>query len=504
MLRLVQEDSTKKDVVIAGAGPAGLTAAYLLQKLQVETHTFEKDSVVGGISRTVEHDGYRMDIGGHRFFTKVQAVNDMWHELLGDQFLVRPRISRIYFRKRYFDYPLRATDVFRKLGPLRTCHAVLSYLRALALPRHSVKNMEDWVVNQFGHYLYKTFFKAYTEKVWGIPCTEIGPDWAAQRIKGLSLREAALSAIAPRRRNGIKTLVKEFHYPRFGPGQMWETAAAKVCELGGKVELESEILRINHANQRVYSATARSGSEVKEVPVSHFISSMPLSQLVRILDPAPPSIVQTAASKLRYRDFLIVALMLDTPNLFPDNWIYIHDPTVKVGRIQNFGNWSPDMLPDSSSTCLGFEYFCNESDKLWNMEDEELVRLALNEARKLELFPNQALLNSKVIRMPKAYPVYDQEYQGHLNTIRAYLDTLENLHPVGRNGLHRYNNQDHSMFTAMLAVKNIMGESHDVWSVNADCEYHEQIDSKYQASLETSAHTPTPPDRVVDKEAGNY
>ena len=504
MLRLLQKESSKKDVLIIGAGPAGLTAAHLLQKLQISTYTLEKDNMVGGIARTVEHDGYRIDIGGHRFFTKVKAINDMWNEMLGNEFLKRPRKSRIYFHNSYFDYPLRATDVFAKLGFFRTTRAVLSYLRAMLFPRKPVVSMEDWVVNQFGDYLYRTFFKAYTEKVWGIPCAEIGSDWAAQRIKGLSLKEAALSAFKPKRKNNIKTLVNEFYYPRLGPGQMWEAVTEDVVERGGKVELNSEVQRIHHENHSITSVDVKNGPAVKTIPVSHLISSMPISVLIQRLKPHPPKVVLEAASKLRYRDFIIVALMLDTPDLFPDNWIYIHDPSVKVGRVQNFGNWSPDLVPDKNTTCLGFEYFCNENDHLWEMTDHQLVQLALHEAKLLKLFPEEKAINSKVIRMSKAYPIYDQEYQFHLNTIRAYIEDFKNLHPVGRNGLHRYNNQDHSMFTAMLAVRNILGESHDVWSVNADCEYHEELGPEYEASLDTAAHVPVPPERVSEKKVGNY
>lgn len=489
--------------IIVGAGPAGLTAAYQLQKSGVKTHTLEMDTIVGGIARTVEHQGYRLDIGGHRFFTKVSAIESMWHEILGDEFLKRPRKSRVFYQGKFFDYPLRATDVFWKLGPFTSFKAILSYAWSQIFPRRPEVSMKDWVVNHFGENLYRTFFESYTYKVWGIPCSEIGADWAAQRIKGLCLKKAILSAIFPKAGNQPKTLINSFSYPRLGPGQMWETATKKIEEFGGQVDLETKVTAINHQNGTVSSVETRGKLGDKKLAADSVVSSMPLSQLIEVLSPAAPPSVKDAAAALRYRDFIVVALMIDGADLFSDNWIYIHEPSVKVGRVQNFGNWSPDMVPDSTKSCLGFEYFCAEGDELWESSDEELIELALKEGVSTGLLSKSQLITSKVVRMPKAYPVYNQEYLKHVNVIKEFLDSFSNLHTVGRNGLHKYNNQDHSMFTAMLAVRNILGEEHNVWSVNADCEYHEELSSDYQATNKVVGHVPVPPAPRIEKKVIN-
>ena len=484
-------------VVIIGAGPAGLTAAYELDRAGLDSVVLEKDRVVGGIARTVCHRGYRFDIGGHRFFTKVRAVDRMWREVLGEDFLRRPRLSRILYGGRFFDYPLRAMNVLRGLGLYQSFRVLLSYLKVRVFPRRPEVTLEDWVTNRFGARLYWIFFKTYTEKVWGIPCSEIGADWAAQRIRGLSLTRAVMAALVPGRGRGIKTLVDAFDYPRLGPGQMWETTRDRLLAGGRTIHLGTDVVAVRHDGRRVTQVVAEGPLGVRELAASHVISSMPLRELVEKLDPPPPEKVLKAARALRYRDFLTVALMIDRTDLFPDNWIYIHDVGVKVGRIQNFGNWSPDLVPDSGRSCLGLEYFCFEGDKLWTTSDEDLVALAQREAEKLGLIPAESIFDGAVVRMPKAYPVYDGEYGANLAIIRAYLDRLPNLHPVGRNGLHKYNNQDHSMFTAMLAVRNILGEKHDVWSVNADCDYHEEIREDLAARKLADGHIPAPPVRLA-------
>jgi protoporphyrinogen oxidase len=461
--------------VVIGAGPAGLTAAMELQKAGLPSVILEKDSVVGGLARTVCFKGYRFDLGGHRFFTKVDAVNRMWREVLGGDLLRRSRLSRIYFNGKYFDYPLRLSNAFVGLGLRTSFLAALSYFKAKVRPRLPEVSLEDWVTNRFGGVLYETFFKTYTEKVWGIPCAEIGADWAEQRIRGLSLYRAVMATLLLGPADKIKTLAKSFYYPRLGPGQMWENVQARLNAAGNPVLTEAEVISIKHDGHLITEASVSRGGELVRFPAPEVLSSMPLQELVERLDPPAPWTVLEAARSLRYRDFLTVALIVDRPDLFPDNWIYIHDPGVRVGRIQNFGNWSPDLVPIPGHSCLGLEYFCFKDGDLWSMDDGDLVALASNEVSALGLAPPSAIVDGTVVRMEKAYPVYDAEYRSRLKTIRTYLDSFRNLHPIGRNGLHKYNNQDHSMFTAMLAVRNILGENHDVWSVNADCEYHEEI-----------------------------
>jgi protoporphyrinogen oxidase len=492
----------ERPVVVVGAGPAGLTAAYELSRAGIPGVVLEKDAVVGGISRTVLYRGYRFDIGGHRFFTKVAAVERLWREVLGDDLLLRPRLSRILYRGRYFDYPLKAWNVLRGLGLPYATRALLSYAAARVRPRRPERTLEDWVVNRFGERLYRVFFKTYTEKVWGMPCSEIGADWAAQRIRGLSLSRAVAAALLPRRSHGIRTLVDAFHYPRLGPGQMWEAVRDRVTAAGLPVWTETEVVAIRHTGARALGVDVAGRPGPRHLPASHVISSMPVRELVERLDPPAPARVLAAARALRYRDFLAVALIVDRAHLFPDNWIYVHDPGVRVGRIQNFGNWSPDLVPDPRTSCLGMEYFCFEGDPLWRLPDAELLALARGEAVKLGIVPEGSVTDGAVVRMPKAYPVYDAGYGTNLGVLRAHLSSLANVHPVGRNGLHRYNNQDHSMFTAMLAVRNILGERHDVWAVNADCEYHEEAGgtgARPPADARTpSGRVPAPPVAPAD------
>jgi protoporphyrinogen oxidase len=481
-------------VVVIGAGPAGLTAAYELDRAAIHSVVLEKDELVGGLSRTVSHRGYRFDVGGHRFFTKVQAVERFWHDVLGHDFLRRPRLSRILYRGHYFAYPLKPLNVLLGLGPLESLRVALSYLAARMRPRQPEVSLEDWVINRFGEVLYRAFFKTYTEKVWGLACSDIGAEWAAQRIRGLSLTRAALAALVPGSSRGIKTLVDAFNYPRLGPGQMWERVRDGLAMQGRPVLMGMEVDAIHHSDGRVVAVDARRAhGGHRRFHVSHVISSMPLRELIEKLQPAPPPAVIVAAKALRYRDFLTVGLIIRGAKLFPDNWIYIHDPQVRVGRVQNFGNWSSDLVPEREHSSLGMEYFCFEGDDLWTTSDEELVALATREGEELGLVPAERVEDGIVIRMPKAYPVYDAEYATHLQVLREYLGRFSNLHPVGRNGLHKYNNQDHSMFTAMLAVRNILGESHDVWAVNADCDYHEEISDDLRATQPVTGSVSAPP-----------
>ena len=456
--------------VVLGGGPAGLTAAYLLAKQGQPVVVLEAESQVGGLAKTIERDGYRFDLGGHRFFTKSREVEDLWNEVLGDEFLERPRMSRIYWNKKFLDYPLSGPDVIRKLGVVELTRAFASYLVAAAKPKGEEETLEQWVSNRFGKRLFELFFKSYNEKVWGVPASEIRAEWAAQRIKGLSFFSAAKAAFFGNRGNKVKSLIKSFHYPRFGPGQMWDEMTEQIRLLGGEVRLSTPVERILLDGDEVFEIEA--GGETFRP--SHVISSLPLRNLVGLTWPKPVDDVREAAQGLRYRDFLTVALVLDGEDLFPDNWIYIHEPGVKVGRIQNYRSWSPWMVPDPTKACVGLEYFCFEGDDLWTMRDEDLVALATEELEKLGLAPREKVERGYAVRVPKAYPMYDAEYADRVQTIRTWLDDIQNLQQVGRNGLHRYNNSDHSMLTAMRAVDNITaGTDHDIWAVNAESVYHE-------------------------------
>jgi protoporphyrinogen oxidase len=502
-------------VVIAGAGPGGLTAAYQLTKRGERPVVLESDAVVGGISRTVLRDGYRFDLGGHRFFTKVPEVEALWHEILpqGD-FLLRPRMSRIFYKGKYYDYPLKAMNALRNLGIGESILCGFSYLWARIRPPANEDNYENWLVARFGWRLYRTFFKTYTERVWGVEVSQMPADWAAQRIKNLDLRKAVINAILPKRnQTEITTLIEEFQYPKYGPGMMWEVCTEKVEAAGGTVRKNSRVTAIKVADglarSVVYRHTddttgaadddatvaddstvdgdstidgdtrsaSRAGSggpsAEHEIAASHVISTMPLRELMHTLSPPPPPEVLAAADDLHYRDYLTVALVVPASRSFPDNWIYIHAPEVSVGRIQNYGSWSPYLVKDGH-TCLGLEYFVFEGDDMWNMSDDDLIVLATKELGELGLADPGDVEEGYVVRVPKAYPYYDFSYKENVATIRRYLEAeAPNVHPVGRNGMHKYNNQDHSMYTAMLTVENIFGAAHDIWSVNVEEEYHE-------------------------------
>ncbi|MGQ0543301.1 MAG: NAD(P)/FAD-dependent oxidoreductase [Blastocatellia bacterium] len=495
-------ENTQKKVVIIGAGPAGLTAAYQLCKEDVPSVVLEKDDVVGGISRTVNYKGYLFDIGGHRFFTKVKAVDDMWREVLGEKrFLRRSRLSRIYYNKKFFFYPLKATNALLGLGLFNCFAMVASYAKAQMFPIKPERSFEDWISNRFGKRLYHTFFKTYTEKVWGMPCNEISADWAAQRIKGLSLIEtiknALLSSQVKDKGDIIKTLIDAFDYPEKGPGMMWEMVAEDIQKRGSELKMQSSVEKIVWKQGKVTALEIVVDGKKETVSGTDFISSMPIQELVRKMDPALPIEVQEAADKLGYRDFLTVSLIVNKPDLFQDNWIYIHDSDVKVGRIQNFKNWSPSMVPDPSKTCLGLEYFCFEGDGLWTMEDKDLIELGSKELGILGLVDEKDVEDGAVVRMPKAYPVYDGYYVEAVDTIREFLAGMPNLYLVGRNGMHKYNNQDHSMLTAMLSVKNILGANYDVWGVNVDNEYHEEIKEQENGDIALLGSTqPLIPKRI--------
>ncbi|TAK28333.1 MAG: NAD(P)/FAD-dependent oxidoreductase [Chloroflexota bacterium] len=465
-----QAEEAAKDqrVIVIGAGPAGLAAAHELTRFKVSCVVLEKDNKVGGISRTESYKGCRFDMGGHRFFTMVQEVEQLWREALPDDFLRRPRISRIYYRGNFFRYPLKPLDALFGLGLWQTVLIVPSYVRWQLFPHRKEDTFEQWVTNRFGRRLFNIFFESYTEKVWGIPCSKLKAEWAAQRIGGLSLRTAFLSMFFKPRRT-IKTLIDQFDYPRLGPGMMWEAIKGRVETQGGEVRMNAEVVEIRRCGNRVDGVVVSRDGHKEIVWGTHFISSMPISEFIEKLKPAPPHHVLSAASRLSHRDFLTVCLIVNAPNLFPDDWVYVHDPTVKVGRIQNFKNWSAQMLPDPSKTTLGLEYFCTRGDELWSMSDADLIELGKREVDHIGLASYKDIEDGCVFRVVKAYPVYDSNYQADLPTIRRFIEQLENFQAIGRNGLHRYNNQDHAMLTGMLAARNLaLGEKNCLWSVNTD------------------------------------
>ena len=473
-------------IAVLGAGPAGLTAGYVLARDGRPVIVCEAGGQVGGLARTVVRDGYRFDLGGHRFFTKSDEVQRLWHEILGDELLVRARLSRIFWRGRFIDYPLRVQDVVRKVGPVELGRCATSYAASLARNRRAAETFEEWVCARFGRRLFELFFKSYTEKVWGVPSSEIRAEWAAQRIRSLSFGRVVRAALL---NDGgqVHSLIEQFLYPRLGPGQMWEAMAAETVAAGGELRLRARVSRIELGAAGVVAVTA--GGE--RIACRHAISSLPLRDVVALADPPPPAEVLAAARGLRYRDFVTVALVVRGEDLFPDNWIYVHDPGVQVGRIQNFRAWSEAMVPDPACTCVGLEYFCFEGDELWTSSDDELVARATSELAQIGLADAERVEAGYVVRVPKAYPIYDAQYEARVRAIRTWLAQIPNLQQIGRNGLHRYNNSDHSMLTALRAVENVCaGASHDLWAVNVESAYLEEDEpdeQPYRAAPETPA-----------------
>ena len=495
------------DVVIVGAGPAGLTAGYLLAKAGQRVTIVERDPVyVGGISRTVRYKGFHFDIGGHRFFSKAKEVVDLWNEILPDDFIDRPRLSRIYYGGKYYAYPLRAFEALKNLGVFTASLCMASYAWAKATPIADPRTFHQWVRNQFGEKLFSIFFKTYTEKVWGMSCDEISSDWAAQRIKGLSLSAAVIDGVKRSlgikakpsaqlgEQGGVKTLIESFRYPRQGPGMMWEAARDKITAMGGDIRMGREMKTLEwDAARALWALTVTTADGATEtITASHAISSAPITELAAALRPALKAKVN--ADALKYRDFITVALITKVENTrsFPDNWIYIHDPSVKVGRIQNFLSWSPELAP-AGYACLGLEYFCFEGDGLWTSPDADLIALAKAEIGKIGLIRPEDVTDASVVRQPKAYPVYDDAYAANVEAVRAEVEAnYPTLHLVGRNGMHKYNNQDHAMMTAMLTAENILvgARKYDVWAVNEDAEYTESGYSGAESALKSERLVP--------------
>ncbi|MDJ0449847.1 NAD(P)/FAD-dependent oxidoreductase [Methylocystis sp. JR02] len=470
------------ETIIIGAGPAGLTAGYTLAKHGRDALVLEQDpTYVGGISRTASYKGFLFDIGGHRFFSKSKEIVDLWNEILPDDFLERPRLSRIYYRGKFYAYPLRAFEALKNLGLFESALCMASFAWAKAFPVKEPKTFHQWVRNQFGERLFGIFFKTYTEKVWGMGCDDISADWAAQRIKGLSLGAAIMDGLRRslglrKAESGAKTLIESFRYPRRGPGMMWEACARKMQEMGGRLLMGRSVDEIHYdATSRLWTVrAAKENGAVETFHARHVMSSAPMRDLMNAIEPKPLSLFN--ARDLKYRDFLTVVLIGRPQEELPDNWVYIHDPSVKVGRVQNFKSWSPEMIADGVSTCLGLEYFCFEGDGLWAAPDEELIALAKQEIGQIGLMEPNDVTDACVVRQAKAYPVYDDAYAENVETIhREIAARFPTLHPIGRNGMHKYNNQDHAMMTGMLAALNIIRgeEVFDIWRVNEDAEYSE-------------------------------
>jgi len=474
-------DPDPGSVVVVGAGPAGLTAAYQLGKAGHPCTVLEATDVVGGISQTVVRDGWRFDIGGHRFFTKVAEVEALWHEILPDEdFMQRPRSSRMYYGGKFYDYPIKPLNALRNLGLIEAVRCGLSFFWVRVRPPKDQTTLEGYIVANYGWRLYGHFFKTYTEKVWAVPASKISADWGAQRIKGMTLWTAVWeplrARLAGQRGKGkqVTSLIEEFQYPKHGPGMMWERCQELVEAQGTKVVFDSPVSRIAHADGRAVTVTAGGST----YDADHVISSMPFNALLQAMDPPVPSDVQRAAADLAFRDFLSVALVVPADKVaWTDNWIYIHAPEVKTMRVQNFGSWSPHMVKDGRNV-LGLEYTVQEGDEWWTASDDELIEKGKAELEALGLMRAVDVEAGYVVRMPKAYPVYDDTYRTNVEVLRTWLaDHAPNVHPVGRNGMHKYNNQDHSMYTAMLTVENILGASHDIWEVNVEEEYHEEGDT---------------------------
>ena len=456
--------------MIIGAGPAGLAAGCRLTSRTIDTVILEKGAGVGGLSRTIRYRGNYFDIGGHRFFTKNRDVLRWWHQIMEEDFLKVPRSSRIFYEGKYFDYPIRLKNVLAGLGFFNAVMILASYFKARLFPCRNEENLEQWTVNRFGRKLYQIFFKYYSEKVWGIPCQRISVDWAAERIRGVSLSAAVRNALSGGRNNKVKSLIKTFYFPRLGAGMMYERAAQKVIEQGGQIRCNSEVVRVSHDHKNITRVSCKDAltGGIFEVEGSDFCSSMPVTALVQRMDPPANDNVLQMCGRLRYRSMVMVYLILDTGDFCEDTWIYVHSGQVKVARIQNFSKWSLAMLADPATTSLGMEYFCDEGDGVWRSSDQDLVETAVKELDVLGLARGKAIRDSLVVRVPEAYPVYEKDYREALDVVRSFVGGFSNLQCMGRNGMFHYNGMDHSVLAGFLAAENVLGARHDLWSIDVE------------------------------------
>lgn len=467
-----------EEILIIGAGPAGLAASLKLVENEKKIILLEKEDQVGGLCKTKECKGFRFDLGGHRFFTKSSEVNELWEKTLGKDFLIRPRISKIYYKNRFFNYPLKPFNSLSNLGIIESIMILKSYIKYKFSPYKNEENFEQWVCNRFGKRLFNHFFKSYTEKLWGIPCNEISAEWAAQRIKGLSLTSAIKNSLFKQKNREIKTLVSEFKYPKYGAGMMYDKMAENIKKQKGKILLNHNIIQINHKNFKIKSLVTIKNNQKIKFKSDYIISSMPITELIQILNPKPSKEVLKAAENLKYRSLITVNLILKSKNFPEDNWIYVHSSEVKLGRIQNFKQWSPHMVKEKRHISLGLEYSCEEGDNLWDMSDEELKEFAFGELELIRLVKKKDFVDAFVTRIPKAYPIYDLNYQENLEVIKRYLSKFRNLQLIGRYGMFKYNNMDHSILTGLCAAENILGKNHNIWGINVDKEYQEEVEGK--------------------------
>ena len=473
---------SQERAIIHGAGPAGLGAGVELTKKGIKPLILERENQVGGISKTINYKGYYFDLGGHRFFTKSNEVMALWKETLGEsEFLKRPRLSRIYYNNKFFFYPLQPANALFNLGIITSIGVLSSYFKSKISPYKDESTFDRWVSNRFGKRLFNIFFKTYTEKLWGISCKLIEAKWVAQRIKGLSLASAIKNSFLKDKGDKIKTLITKFHYPKYGPGMMYERMAKNIEDAKGKLFLNQTAKKIYHNGNKIIRVETQSNKGVCQHQGEFFISTIPITSLIKKLEPSPTPEVLRAAQNLKFRSFLVVNIILKVKNLFFDNWIYVHSPEVKLGRIQNYKNWSEYMVKDENYTSLGLEYFCTQGDEFWNRKDSDLIKLALKELEKINIVRDPQFVDGFVVRVPGAYPVYSQGYEKHLGIIKDYLSNLKNLQTVGRGGMFRYNNMDHSILSGIYGARNILGENYNVWDINMEEEYHEEIkQNRYQ------------------------
>jgi len=466
----------KDRVIIIGAGPAGIACAFALGSKGKPSLVIERDEEAGGLCRTIDYSGYLFDIGGHRFLSKSDVINRLWNETLGDELLKVQRLSRIYYKKKLFKYPLSFLNTFWNLGMIESFRCIVSYMYCKLVRPGDDKTFEGWITNRFGKRLYDIFFNTYTMKVWDVPCKDISADWAVQRIRGLSLRVAMKKALLGTKIRNTKAIYEEFYYPRKGPGQFYKKFKELTTQLGTQFLCNNKVTCIKHDGQRMYSIMVKDDQEntESEIEIDYLFSSIPLPIFVRSMLPSPPSDVLFAAERLRFRSFLIVNVIIDKENLFPDQWIYVHSPEVRLARIQNYKNWSPDMTADPKRTSLGLEYFCTEGDDLWQMNDVDLIDYAVKELERIGIKSRKRLINGFVIRKANCYPIYSLEYQKHLRVIQDYLRQFLNFQTIGRAGLFRYDNSDQAMLSGILAAKNYLENSFvDLWGSGAEQEYLE-------------------------------